>query len=286
MPRCAKQSLRVCAAAVLCVAITLATHAQIPPAQPQPAAALSAAVAKTSAVLAQMHFKKVVVFDFAGATDTSLDRADQVLAASFRAQLEQATPRPFKQVKRDELEDLMRSHDVQQDDLLSTDVAKWMLHKPKIDAWVMATLAAKSDGVHISITTYGTKDASSFGTIETVVPFTGDLRALIDPPTPSPLAGLPVAGAHGYATIRCITCPQARYSDAAVKARLQGTVTLEAAVGPDGRATEFFVLRRMPLGLTQEAIDCVRGWQFSRPTGPDREPATVVQVIEVQFHLY
>ncbi|MGH9736639.1 MAG: energy transducer TonB [Candidatus Acidiferrales bacterium] len=94
------------------------------------------------------------------------------------------------------------------------------------------------------------------------------------------------AGTGGYGYPACLYCPQAQYSDEAVKAKYQGTVELLAVITPDGRATEIQVLKGVGLGLDQKAIEAVRTWRFSPALGPNGKPAPVRQIIEVTFHLY
>ena len=94
------------------------------------------------------------------------------------------------------------------------------------------------------------------------------------------------AGTGGYGYPACLYCPQAQYSDEAVKAKYQGTVELVAIITPDGRATEIQVLKGVGLGLDEKAIEAVRTWRFRPALGPNGKPAAVRQIIEVTFHLY
>jgi TonB family protein len=94
------------------------------------------------------------------------------------------------------------------------------------------------------------------------------------------------AGTGGYGYPACLYCPEAQYSDEAVKAKYQGTVSLIAVITPDGRATDIHVVRGVGLGLDEKAIEAVRTWRFRPALGPDGKPAPVRQIIEVTFHLY
>jgi periplasmic protein TonB len=98
--------------------------------------------------------------------------------------------------------------------------------------------------------------------------------------------GPPRAGSGGYGYPACLYCPEAQYSDEAVKAKYQGTVELLAIITPDGRATDIHVVRGVGLGLDEKAIEAVRTWRFRAALGPDGKPAAVRQIIEVTFHLY
>src|SRR5580704_8470356 len=94
------------------------------------------------------------------------------------------------------------------------------------------------------------------------------------------------AGTGGYGSPACVYCPQAQFSDEAVKAKYQGTVYLTAIVGPDGRATDIHVAKGVGLGLDENAIAAVRTWRFKPALGPNGKPAAVRTTIEVTFHLY
>jgi TonB family protein len=98
--------------------------------------------------------------------------------------------------------------------------------------------------------------------------------------------GYPSAGNAGYGIPQCLYCPHPDFSDEAVKAKYQGTVTLIAIITTDGRATDIRVVKGLGLGLDEKAIEGVRTWRFKPAFGPDGRPAAVRQIIEVQFRLY
>jgi len=98
--------------------------------------------------------------------------------------------------------------------------------------------------------------------------------------------GLPSAGTGGYGEPTCLYCPQAQFSDEAVKAKYQGTVLLAAIITADGRATEIHVVKSLGMGLDEKAMEAVRTWRFKAALGPDGRPAMVRAYIEVAFHLY
>ena len=85
---------------------------------------------------------------------------------------------------------------------------------------------------------------------------------------------------------QCLYCPNAQFSDEAVKAKYQGTVTLTIIVTPDGRASSVTVVKGLGLGLDENAVAAVKTWRFKPAVGPDGKPAAVRTNIEVQFHLY
>jgi TonB family protein len=95
-----------------------------------------------------------------------------------------------------------------------------------------------------------------------------------------------VAGQGGYSFPACIHCGQAHFTNAAVKAKVTGTVTLSVVIGPDGKAQRMSVQRGLPCGLDQRAIEAIKDWIFKPATAPNGKPTAVVQTIEVSFHLY
>ncbi len=74
------------------------------------------------------------------------------------------------------------------------------------------------------------------------------------------------------------------YTEAARKAKYQGTVVLYAVVGPDGKVRDLRVVRALGLGLDEKALDAVRQWKF-RPGLKDGQPVAVAASIEVTFRL-
>jgi protein TonB len=94
------------------------------------------------------------------------------------------------------------------------------------------------------------------------------------------------AGTGGYGDPTCVYCPNPAFSDAAMKAKYQGVVTLSVVVTPDGRPTDIRVVRGVGLGLDEKAIEAVRTWRFKPALGPNGKPATVRANIEVTFRIF
>jgi TonB family protein len=99
-------------------------------------------------------------------------------------------------------------------------------------------------------------------------------------------AEFPASGTNGYSYPSCVYCTYAGYSDAATKAKIQGTVSLSVVVGVDGSANRITLVRGLPCGLNQNAIDSVRRWKFKPATDAEGKPAAVEQKAEVTFHMY
>jgi protein TonB len=73
------------------------------------------------------------------------------------------------------------------------------------------------------------------------------------------------------------------YPPIAARARLQGLVTLECLLSPDGRVAEVKVLRGIPL-LDDAAIEAVKQWVFT-PTLFNGVPVPAIMTVNVLFAL-
>jgi periplasmic protein TonB len=93
------------------------------------------------------------------------------------------------------------------------------------------------------------------------------------------------AGHNGVGFPECIYCPDAKYSEAARKAKFQGLVILQIVVTPDGRASRIEIVSGPGLGLGEEAVEAVKNWRFKPALGPMRKPVATQIEVEVQFRL-
>jgi protein TonB len=92
-------------------------------------------------------------------------------------------------------------------------------------------------------------------------------------------------GTNGVGFPICVYCPDARYSDDARKAKLQGVVELQVIVSADGRTADIRVVRGLGMGMEQQAVEAVKNWRFNPALGPNRKPVPTQVIIEVQFRL-
>ncbi len=93
----------------------------------------------------------------------------------------------------------------------------------------------------------------------------------------------PGTGGVGYP--ECSYCPLPLYSDEARKAKYQGAVLIQLVILPDGRGTDFRVVKGPGLGLDEKALEAVRNWRFKPALGPNGKAVPVVATIEVTFRL-
>jgi TonB family protein len=75
-----------------------------------------------------------------------------------------------------------------------------------------------------------------------------------------------------------------RYTEGAMRARVQGFVRLEAVVGVDGTVGDVRITTPLDPELDVQAIDALKQWTFKPGTRPD-EPVPVLVEIEMTFTL-
>jgi len=93
---------------------------------------------------------------------------------------------------------------------------------------------------------------------------------------------LPIGGAISRPQIVPGTRVQPVYTEAARKARLQGTVVLQATIDEGGNVIDVRVLKPLPLGLDREAVSAVSQWKFT-PALLHGRPVKVFFSVTVQF---
>jgi TonB family protein len=84
---------------------------------------------------------------------------------------------------------------------------------------------------------------------------------------------------------RAIYDPDPDYSDAARKAKYQGSVLLWLVVGPEGRPHSIRIQRSLGMGLDEKAVAAVSTWHF-QPGTLNGQPVAVEVNVEVSFRLY
>ncbi|HEV8132454.1 MAG TPA: energy transducer TonB [Acidobacteriota bacterium] len=92
--------------------------------------------------------------------------------------------------------------------------------------------------------------------------------------------------ARATTQVVCLRCPDPLYSDEARKAKMQGQVTMRVLVGADGHARDIQVTRGIGLGLDENAVRAVRGWQFVPAKDAARRPVATWITIETVFRLF
>src|SRR5438552_15203851 len=91
-------------------------------------------------------------------------------------------------------------------------------------------------------------------------------------------------GGGGVTTPTIISRVEPRYSEAALAARVQGTVVLEAVIGADGVPKVVRVVRSVGYGLHESAIAALERWRFN-PSRKDVVPLHVGLNVEIDLIL-
>lgn len=83
-----------------------------------------------------------------------------------------------------------------------------------------------------------------------------------------------------------IYSPDPQYSDAARKAKFQGTCTVQVTIGVDGHVSHPVVVQPLGLGLDEQAIKAVLLWRFIPAKDKNGHPMAVTANVEVNFRLF
>jgi len=159
-------------------------------------------------------------------------------------------------------------------------------------SWIMATwdlggsmthLVAHLDGREMLAETYTIfKDKSSRANYRSSYRLRqqGGLTEQVVPTSPAQ----PTSSERVYRVGSGVSAPvitsqeQPRYTNAASKAGIDGSVTISLVVGDDGVPRDLRIVRSLDSGLDQNALDAVRKWRF-RPAQKDGQPVAVYSTI-------
>jgi TonB family protein len=81
-----------------------------------------------------------------------------------------------------------------------------------------------------------------------------------------------------------INAPPPQYTEIARKARIQGVVIVQAIIDKEGNVTNVKVLKGLPMGLDQAAVDAIKKWKFKAAT-LNGKPVAVYYNLTVNFQL-
>ncbi len=180
--------------------------------------------------------------------------------------------------------------------------------KPKPTFVVEGYMDQLQDRVVIRIKATRTEDNKAIFDERVTVPLTPELQALETKPTsvaekPSgengPAwvrpgfhiadngAGVPsMDSVSNYTPPRCLECARADYPDSAMAAKIEGMVSLRVLIDATGRPAEIIVLKGLPCGLNERAVETVATWKLDPAKGPDGKPMAVWQDIKLNFQLF
>ncbi len=95
----------------------------------------------------------------------------------------------------------------------------------------------------------------------------------------------PVALGPGVHAPRPLSAPDPQYSEAARKAKVNGSVVLALAINDKGDVDDVRVARSTDRRFEQNAMDAAKQWKFA-PATKDGKPVAVQENIEMTFRLY
>ena len=102
------------------------------------------------------------------------------------------------------------------------------------------------------------------------------------PPPPLPTGPIRVGG-DVVAPVK-LHAPLPRYTEIARKARIQGVVFVEATIDTDGNVRDVQLIKGLSMGLSEAALEAVRGWRFE-PATLNGKPVAVIYQLQIHFHL-
>ncbi len=102
------------------------------------------------------------------------------------------------------------------------------------------------------------------------------------PPPPEPKGPIHLGG-EVIKPVRLHT-PQPVYPERARRPRIQGKVILQAIIDKNGDVTDVKLIKGLPMGLNEAAIDAVSKWKF-KPATLRGKPVAVYYNLTIFFHL-
>ena len=81
-----------------------------------------------------------------------------------------------------------------------------------------------------------------------------------------------------------VSAPQPQYTEIARKARIQGVVIVQAIIDKGGNVTNVKVLKGLPMGLSEQAVEAIKKWKF-KPATLNGKPVDVYYNLTVNFRL-
>ena len=252
---------------------------------------------------------KVRVFDFRENYNAPTSLAHE-LATQFADSL-QKKPRGFVVLNPDEFRQVISKTDLPAEVFSSSPAMRCYASELGATMLVEGEMRVAPDGVVLEVTVWSATAEKFIFRESGVFPMSDFMEGLFK--IPAPASGGPpdlsrpekrvwVSAEHppvsgdqavnfdrpqfGFAPPACLLCPNPHISDDAVRAHFDGTVVLRAQILTDGSVAKVSVVRGLPCGLSDEAVNAVKHWTFNPATGPDGKPVVADTPIKVIFRLY
>lgn len=104
------------------------------------------------------------------------------------------------------------------------------------------------------------------------------------PPPPPPAPDVPLRVGGNVKAPVVVDRAEPNYTDAARKAKISGTVVVEAIIDKQGNVDHVKVMKGLPAGLSEEAEKAVRRWRF-KPGTLNGDPVATIFNLTVTFKL-
>jgi TonB family protein len=270
------------------VVVALAIFVAVPFAFAQDPA-FDAEAAKVADAIFLSGKKDVMVFDFSG-PDGKITPLGRKLADAFSAALEKSGEK-IRVDDRSQIPRALKANSYPVDFVDWGELAHAFAQDIRVQTFVMGELSIEGDQLSAVISSYRADSGKNINSVQITWPISGEDRSMVadnlaSAILPADQAKYPNSGTQGYTHPACLFCPRAEYPPEANGRKIRGTVELVAIVGEDGQVRDIRVLKPLPFGLTTAAIKAVSRWRLKPATGPDGNPASVRQIIEVSFELY
>lgn len=107
------------------------------------------------------------------------------------------------------------------------------------------------------------------------------LFLVVEPAVSTP----PLRVEDGITAPRRVRSVMPKYTEEARKERIQGLVVLQTVIGKDGRVHDVKVLKGLPKGLSESAVEAIRQWEFEPARNEDGQPVEVYYNLTINFTL-
>jgi len=235
--------------------------------------------------LKEIGAKKVVVCDFSGpngVTALGINLADE-----FSASISHDANGTIDVVDRAKVPEVLHQLGLERehaDSALQGEIATQQL---SADSFVSAKLSVDGDELTIHFEIHRVGKEIPADKIEASFTLNAQQRNLLNTEfhdvSQSPY---PFAGSEGYSTPQCIYCPNAEFTDAAVKKKAEGRVVILALIDAQGRVANLRPLVDLPYGLTAASMKAVQNWRFKPALDANGMPTEVRPTIDVVFHTW
>ena len=230
--------------------------------------------------------QSVIVVDFFG-PDENFTQLGRTLADSFNDELKKSSTR-FAIEERGQMNGWLEKNSLPSDSFRSVDLALWVAGQLKIKSAVTGNISVSGNQVVVEVSLFRADTRQWVKSFETSTVGSAETQTLMKTLIENTASRFdpsgPIAGHDGYTHPECSYCPGVRYTPAASRYRIQGSVVLIAVVGADGSAQKLVVEKALSDGLTENALETVRQWKFKPALGPDGNPATVQETILLSYH--